>query len=156
MDTVLERPRWRFTLDYRFSKRFIYGLEYNPAANELNPIRATWDLNPEKKSSPFVSLGTSSDRIGSRKSTRAYYLTCAKSLPHTALAPYMSINYSEQDRGFNFPFGANYQLDRHWGLLPMYDGHGSHLMLNYQQKDYWISAGWIWLRRAGISVGYGF
>lgn len=156
VDTELQRPRWRFTLDYRFSARFIAGLEYNPAAQELNPVRFTWDIVKETDDAPLISIGTSSDRIGSRKDTRAYYLTVAKAIPGTNIAPYFSLNYSEQNRGVNFPFGMNYQINEAWSLLAMNDGHKSHLLLNYQQRDYWVTVGWIWSERVGVSLGWGF
>lgn len=156
VDTDLDRPRWRITLDYRVNERFIYGIEYNPAANELNPFRATYDAVLETEKSPMVSFGVSSDRIGTDKGNLMYYVTVAKNIRDTPISPYVGLAYSEQDKGFNVPFGANIALSEEWSLMPMFDGRRGHMMLNYKQPDYWISAGWIWFERIGIAVGFGF
>jgi hypothetical protein len=83
------------TLDYRVNLRLLVGVEYNPAAKEFNPLRLTYDLTQETATTPLVSLGTSSDRIGSPKGTQMYYLTVAKTLRGTPLAPYLSVAYSD-------------------------------------------------------------
>lgn len=156
VDTDLDRPRWRITLDYRVNERFIYGIEYNPAANELNPFRATYDAILETEKTPLVSFGVSSDRIGTEKGNLMYYMTIAKNIPGTPISPYVGIAYSEQDKAFNCPFGANITLGNEISLMPMFDGKRAHLMLTYKQPDYWITVGWIWFERFGIAIGTGF
>ena len=130
-------------------------MEYNPAASELAP-RGNWYLQTESESRPALILGTSSDRIGTPEGTQAYYLTAAKRIPQTPIAPYLSLNYSEFDRGWNFPFGASVNLSDSWSLLTMYDGQGSHFLVNYRGKGYGISLMLIWVKRVGISVSTGF
>jgi hypothetical protein len=104
----------------------------------------------------MVSLGASSDRIGTAEGERAYYATFAKTFASIGIAPYLSFNYSEADDGFNFPFGANYKIDERFGLLGMYDGHKSHLILNYTAEKFTVGLMWIWLERPGVSVSWGF
>jgi len=104
----------------------------------------------------MISLGTSSDRIGTREDDRAYYATLAKSFASVGIAPYLSINYSESDDGFNFPFGANYKINERFGIMGMYDGHKSHLILNFYQDEFTVGLMWIWLKRPGLSVSWGF
>jgi hypothetical protein len=156
IDTKLSRPRWRWTLDYRVNRKLLVGVEWNPAAKEFNPLRLTYDLTSETKTTPLISLGTSSDRVGSPEGTQMYYLTVAKTLPQTQLAPYVSLAYSEWDDGFNVPFGVYWHINPHWNLLAMNDGRQSHLLLTHQWRDGWITVGWIWLKRFSVSIGWGF
>jgi hypothetical protein len=155
VDTDVDRARWRFTVQYRLTPRFQAGIEFNPGESEVGPL-ANWVLLPETAQYPMISLGTSSDRIGTQKGERAYYATFAKSFPNIGLAPYVSINYSASDEAFNFPFGANYQFDDWFGLMGMYDGHKSHLILNYRHQNMNVGLMWIWLKRPGISFSIGF
>lgn len=111
-------------------------------------------LQTETENRPHISLGTSSDRIGTPEGPKSYYATFAKALP--GVAPYVSINYSEFEDGFNFPFGASFALNSTFDLLAMNDGRKSHLLLTYKQPSYNLSLMWIWLRRPGISVSFGF
>lgn len=104
----------------------------------------------------MVHLNTSSDRIGTPKGYEQVSLTFAKGIGGTALAPYLSVTYSEFERGFVFPFGINYQINPSWSVLGMNDGRKSHLMLNYAAKDYYVQLGWIWLRHPSITIGWGF
>lgn len=156
VDTELDRPRWRMTLDYRINDRLIYGIEYNPAAEEINPFRATWDAVLETERTPMVTFGVSSDRIGTDKGKLMYYMTIAKQIPNSRISPYVGIAYSEQDKGFNFPFGAYIQLSNEWSIMPMFDGKRAHLLATYRQPDYWITGGWFWFERLGIAFGTGF
>lgn len=117
---------------------------------------ANWIMTTETTRYPMLSLGTSSDRIGSREGTQGYYLTIAKSVPKWHVAPYFSINYSATDRGINYPFGANIALAPQWDLLPMNDGRRSHLLLTYKQKSYSISLLAVYMRHVGVSVGFAF
>jgi len=155
VDTDLPRPRWRFTGTYRFSSRLQAGLEYNPAAGEVNPI-GNFVLFTETATRPGVSLGTSSDRIGTPPGPRAYYATFAKGFPQLGIGPYVSVNYSEFERGLTFSFGVNVRLNDQWNLLPMNDGRRSHLLLTYTKENMSVSLMWIWLQRPGISVSFGF
>lgn len=154
-DTPEQRPRWRFNAAYRVMPRLQVGLEYNPVVSELVPT-ANWVLSTETQHSPLLSLGTSSDRIGSPVGTHAYYLTIAKGFPHQHIAPYFSINYSETDHAVNYPFGVNIALGKQWDLLPMNDGRRTHLLLTYKQKSYNVSLIAVYMRHVGISISFSF
>ena len=143
------------TLDYHFTPRLNLGVEYNIAADELNP-RGNYQLFNEGKYNPTVSLGTSSDRIGSPKGTQAYFVTFGKTIPKTFVAPYFSVNYSSWDKELNFPFGANFQLHPRFGIMPMYDGQRSHLLANYSANGWTLTAIWAWLERVGVASSVGF
>ena len=106
VDTPLDRPRWRATANVRVIPRVQVGVEYNLAADEVDPL-ATFFLLTETEQRPALFLGTSSDRIGSPKGKQAYYLTAAKYLPLVRTAPYVSLNDSQWDEGWNVPFGAS-------------------------------------------------
>jgi hypothetical protein len=62
----------------------------------------------------MISLGTSSDRIGTPPGPHAYYITFAKGIDKLRIAPYLSINYSEFEQRINFPFGVNVGLTTQW------------------------------------------
>lgn len=155
VDTDLERPRWRLTLNYRLHQRAQVGVEYNPAADEVGPLLNLFLLT-ETDNQPALFLGTSSDRIGSPPGTQSYYLTIAKLLPRVPISVYASLNYSEWDEEMNFPFGANLELGKGFSMRPMYDGQRSHLLLNYFTHQYGISLMYVWYEKFGISLTAGF
>jgi hypothetical protein len=115
---------------------------------------ANWIVTPESGRSPMVSVGTSSDRIFSPPGYQSYYATFAKSLP--GVTPYVSLFYSEWERGWLFPFGANIRLSDRWELQPMHDGRNTHLLLNHRMETMHISAMLIKMRYPGVSVGFAF
>ncbi len=154
-DTPEKRPRWRINTAYRVTTRLQVGLEFNLAVGEVTPT-ANWTLSPQTVRWPLVNLGTSSDRIGTPEGKQAYYLTFAKGVSALRSAPYFSINYSETDKKFNFPFGVNVSLAPHWDFLPLYDGNRTHLLLTYKERDWNVSLIAIYLRRPGVSVGFAF
>ena len=149
------RPRHRLTVDYNVSERLQIGFEYNPAVGEVGP-RATLVLVPESSGSPQVHLNTSSDRIGTPKGYQLVSVNVSKTIPGTKLAPYGSITYSGYEKGLVFPFGMNWQVAPHFGVLAMNDGRKSHLLLTYSQERYFVQLGWIWLKHPSITVGFGF
>ena len=155
VDTPLERPRWRTTVNYRVVPTLQLGVELNPAAREVGPL-VTWFLLTEGERRPAVFLGTSSDRIGSPEGTQSYYLTAAKYLPAARTSPYLSLNYSEWDRGWNVPFGATLELGRGIAVRPMYDGRRTHLLGSYSTERLTVTAIWAWLERAGVAMSVGF
>jgi hypothetical protein len=155
VDTELERPRWRSTLAYRVLPTLQIGAEFNPAAREVGPI-ATWFFLTEQGRRPAAFLGTSSDRIGSPKGKQAYYLTAAKNLDPVPASVYASLNYSEWDKGFNFPFGANVEVYPRVTIQPMYDGHRTHLLGSYVADRYGVTLIYAWFDRAGIAASVGF
>lgn len=124
-------------------------------AKELGPL-VTWYVLTETNTRPALFLGTSSDRIGSPPGTQSYYLTLAKHIPRTPLAPYVSLNYSEWDDGFNFPFGANLTLQKNFSLRPMFDGKRSHLMLTHYYRQWSFTALYVWFEKIGVAASVGF
>lgn len=155
MDTELDRPRWRSTLNYSLTPKLQAGVEYNPAAGEVGPL-LTWFWLTEDERRPALFVGTSSDRIGSPEGTQSYYVTASKHHPSWPVSAYVSANYSEWDGGINFPFGAYVDVGRGFSLQPMYDGQRSHLLVNWQRERYGVSLLWVWLEEAGISFNVGF
>ncbi len=135
--------------------RLQLGLEYNPVADEVGPLMTLFLLT-EGERRPALFLGTSSDRIGSPAGTQSYYLTTAKYLPALHASPYVSVNYSEWDKGWNLPVGANIELGHGLSVQPMYDGNRTHLLGTYATPRYSATLIWAWLERAGVAVSVGF
>ena len=142
-------------MNYRVIPTLQLGVEYNLVAGEVGPL-ATWFLLTEGERRPAVFIGTSSDRIGSPEGAQAYYLTGAKYLPPLRTSPYVSVNYSEWDEGWNLPFGANVELGRGFSMQPMYDGHRTHLLGSFSTARFSATLVWAWLERAGVAVSVGF
>ncbi len=155
VDTDLPRPRWRMTANYRVIPTLQLGVEYNPVADEVGPL-VTWFLLTEGERRPAMFLGTSSDRIGSPAGTQSYYLTTAKYIPGLHASPYVSLNYSQWNEGWNVPFGANLELGRGFSLQPMYDGNRTHLLATYATSRYSATLIWAWLESAGVAFSMGF
>lgn len=155
VDTELDRPRWRSTLHYRLHERLQLGIEINPEADEVGPL-LTWFLLTENERRPALFFGTSSDRIGSPAGEQSYFLTAAKHHPYRPVSAYVSLNYSEWDEDFNLPFGVEVELGERFSVRPMYDGHRTHLMLNFHGRRYGASLIWVWLERFGIAFSTRF
>ena len=155
MDTELERPRWRSTLNYSLHPRVQVGVEINPEADEVGPL-FTLFLLTEGDRRPALFFGTSSDRIGSPAGEQAYFLTAAKRHPSWPVSAYVSLNYSEWDSDFNFPFGVEFELGERFSVRPMYDGQRTHLTMSYQKDRHSISLLWVWLERVGIAYSTRF
>lgn len=155
VDTDLERPRWRFTVNYRLHRNLQVGIEFNPKADEIGPLVNLF-LFTETETRPSVFLGTSSDRIGSPAGEQSYYLTGSKYIKEVSASFYGTINYSEWDDKINFPFGGTYEFGQGLSTRYMYDGDRSHLMVNYFPNTWGVSLMWIWLEEPGISLSYGF
>ena len=155
MDTELERPRWRFTGNYRLHPRFQAGIEFNAVVAEVSPL-ATAFLLTETERRPAVFLGTSSDRIGSPEGMQAYYATTSKSFHALHGSVNATLNYSEWDDRINFPFGAAVEIGG--GLLAryMYDGNRSHLLMDYYFGPVGVSAMYVWLEQFGVAFHGGF
>ena len=81
VDTELDRPRWRFTLNYRIHHRTQVGIEFNPKAQEICPL-LTLFLLTETEKRPALFVGTSSDRIGSPSGKQSYYVLRSASIYH--------------------------------------------------------------------------
>ena len=124
-------------------------------------IRGNWFIQTETDTRPGIIAGTSSDRIGT-PSGQMYFVTFSKLLYANdrglGIAPYVSVNYSEFDQGFNLPFGASIGFGNQWTLLPMYDGHRSHTTLTWSAPDGKSSVTLIaaFNKRFGIALGRNF
>ena len=55
IDTELQRPRWRWTTNYRVIPTLQLGVEYNPVVGEIGPL-VTWFLSTETERRPAVFL----------------------------------------------------------------------------------------------------
>ena len=154
-DLDVDRARWRGTIMRRLHPRLALGVEINPGVEEFGPL-ATLFLLTETHARPSLSLGTSSDRIGSPEGETSVFLTAAKKVPRVPVAPYVSLNWSEWDDGFNVPFGASFFLGSDWSLRPMYDGERTHLMASFSRGPVSVTALWIWLEEAGLAISWGF
>jgi hypothetical protein len=155
VDTEQERPRWRFTANYRLDHRLQVGIEYNPKVEEVGPLFTLFVLTESEKR-PALFLGTSSDRIGSPAGTQSYFATTSKYFPFLRASIYASLNYSEWDEALNFPIGAGIELGKGFSIRPMYDGERSHLLLNYFAGQAGLSLMYVWLEKFGVSVSAGF
>jgi len=154
VDTDLERPRWRFTVNYRLHLRLQVGVELNPKADEIGPLVNLF-LFTETETRPSLFLGTSSDRIGSPAGEQSYYATTSKYIKVLSASLYGTLNYSEWDETFNFPFGGSFEFCQGVSTRYMYDGQRSHLMLNYFPERWGASLMWVWLEKFGLSVSFG-
>jgi hypothetical protein len=136
------------------------GLEYNAVIGEVG-LRGNWFIQTETDDRPAIIFGTSSDRIGT-PSGQAYFVTFSKLAVARengfGVAPYVSLNYSEFDRGFNVPFGASVALGPQWTLIPMYDGHRAHTTLTWSAPSGNTSLSLIaaFNKRFGLSLGRNF
>jgi hypothetical protein len=131
------------------------GVEVNFAVRELG-FRGTWVVQSETETRPMAHLNTSSDRIGTPKGFQQYSATIGKALRGTPFAAYASVTYSEFDRGIVLPFGIGWQATPNLSAIFMIDGKRSHALATYAREDHYVQLGWIWLRRASITVGWGF
>lgn len=153
----MDRARYRGTLMYRVHQRLNVGLEWNPGVGEVGPL-ANLFLLTESELRPALSLGTSSDRIGTESGTTSVYLTAAKRWPGSQLpvSGYLSLNWSETDEGINFPFGGTLYLGERFDLRAMYDGQRTHLLASTSIGRVQLTALWVWLEHAGLALSTGF
>ena len=113
-------------------------------------------LLTETERRPALFLGTSSDRIGSPAGEQSWFATVSKYIPGLRTSFYGSLNYSEWDGRFNFPFGASVELGRGFSFRPMHDGDRWHAMLNCFSRQYGVSLMYVWLETMGVSASAGF
>lgn len=140
---------------YRATPRLQVGVEGNIAAEEVGPL-LNWIVTHETEKTPLVTFGTSSDRIFSPKGEQAYYLTLAKGIHGSNLAPYAGMSWSTWEDRMLFPVGVNVALDKEWDALQMYDGRNSHFLLTYKQASSNVSLVLVKMKHIGLSVGYGW
>ena len=150
----MERPRWRFTANYRIHNRLQVGVEFNPKAKEIGPLFTAF-LITETEAWPALFFGTSSDRVGSPSGEQSYFATVSKYIPALRVSIYGSFNYSEWDEKFNFPVGLGLEVGKGFSVRSMYDGERGHLMFNYFADRYGVSLMLVWLNTMGISLSAG-
>ena len=157
MDIPVDRARYRGTLMYRLHQRLNVGIEWNPGADEFGPLANAFLLT-ETHYRPALSMGTSSDRIGTEAGTTSVYLTAAKRWPspNVPLSGYLSLNWSETDEAINFPFGGTLHLGERYGVRGMYDGQRTHLLASGTFSRITVTALWVWLEHFGVSLSTGF
>jgi hypothetical protein len=141
----------------RVHPRLNLGIEWNPGESEVGPL-ANLFLFTETHLRPALSLGTSSDRIGTDAHTTSAFLTAAKRWPspRVPLSGYVSLNWSESDDTVNFPFGATLHLGERYDVRAMYDGERTHLLAGVQIGRVSLTALWVWLEHAGVALSTGF
>ena len=142
---------------YRIHQRLNLGIEWNPTPPKTPPL-ADLFLLMETHSVPAVSLGTSSDRIGTEAGTTSVFLTAAKRWPspRLPLSGYVSLNWSETDDGFNYPFGGTIHIGERYGIRAMYDGQRTHLLASATWNRWTLTALWVWLEHPGVALSTGF
>jgi hypothetical protein len=140
---------------YRATPRLQIGLEGNIAAEEVGPL-LNWIVSPETTGTPMVTLGTSSDRIFSPKGEQAYYLTAAKGIPGTPVAPYVGLSWSTWEDKLLLPAGVNVALAPAWDFLQMYDGRNCHSLVTFKTAKVNYTLMLVRMRHIGLSVGIGF
>lgn len=153
----IDRATWRNTLVYRLNPVFQLGVEYNPLADNVEPL-ANWRVVTESAARPAVILGVSSDRIGTPEG-KAYYATVAKGLAlrgGRSLSPYVGLLWSEHDDRLLFPWGAAVALGGGVSLTPTYDGHAFHLMASHSRGRYTFTGLLVRLRDPGVALTVGF
>lgn len=139
----------------RFGSILEVSVEVNPVVGEFGP-RGNLFLVRETERLPALSLGTSSDRLGTKKGMQSYYATASKTVTPLRMAPYVSLNWSETDDGFNVPFGANVYFGKRFTLLAMYDGHYTHLVPSRSWGAWTTSIVLARMEYWGVTVGVEF
>jgi len=142
---------------YRLTPDLQVGVEVNPLAPEVGPL-ANWRVLRETENRPALSIGTSSDRIGTPYG-RAYYATLSKDLEAQTglpIAPYISVLYGSYEDEFVYPFGATIRLGKQWTATPTFDGHAFHQLVTYSWDRYSVTGLLVRGRHPGIAFNVGF
>ena len=142
-------------MNYRFSRRFQAGLEWNPLDDDWGPL-ANWTALEETKARPAFILGTSSDRIGTDRG-QSYYGTFSKSLApwlDLPIAPYVGAAFRDADDEWTEVAGLNYLLfDRRLSVTHLWDGENFHTTLDVPVKN--AVVGLLLAQQEDPSVGEG-
>jgi hypothetical protein len=153
-----DRARIRTTLSYQFTPSFSAGIEYNPLAEDLEPI-ANWRLWAETDERPALIVGTSSARIGSSKGN-SYNLTFVKSLDSWTglpVAPYAGVSFDDNEEKWSLIGGLSIAWTEEWNSLHLWDGYNFHtvvdralgdhslgLVIAQQDEDWYAGLSWSW------------
>jgi len=129
---IIDRARWRTVVLYQAFPRVTLGVEYNPLADDVNPL-VNLLVFPEGDYTPAVMMGTSSDRIGTESGT-AFFATASKDLEGLTclpIAPYVGASYGTFDDELVPIGGLNIRIGEHLRASAIFDGKKVHPMLSW-------------------------
>jgi hypothetical protein len=154
---ILDRAKWRNTLTYHLLPRLMVGVEYNPLADDVNPL-VNWLAVTETEKRPAVILGTSSDRIGTPSGT-SFYVTASKNLKRELklpIAPYVGVAYGTYEDRLRPIGGLNVNFTNALSSLVIFDGVKVHPTLNYAYRRHVFSFVLAMGNKPGISYSISF
>jgi hypothetical protein len=154
---VVERAKWRNTLMWHPHHRISLGVEYNPLADDVNPL-ANLILLQETKSLPAIIAGTSSDRIGTPEG-QAFYLTVSKDLQHWTglpVAPYAGVSYGTWDDEAVVIGGLNVRITKKLSAMGIFDGHKVHPTITWSQDQWTLGLMLAYGKEPGVFFNYRF
>ena len=154
---ILDRAKWRNTLTYRLLPRLMVGVEYNPLADDVNPL-VNWLAVTETEKRPALILGTSSDRIGTPTGT-SFYLTASKNLKREIrlpVAPYVGVAYGTYEDRFRAIGGLNINFTDSLSSLVIFDGVKVSPTLSYAYRRHIFSFVLAQGKKAGVSYSISF
>ena len=129
---IIDRARWRTVMLYQAFPRLTLGVEYNPLANDVNPL-VNFVAMKESEYLPGIILGTSSDRIGTASGT-AFFVTASKDLEELTglpIAPYVGASYGTFDDELVPIGGLNVRVGDHFSARAVFDGKKVHPMFSW-------------------------
>lgn len=120
--------------------RLSLGLEYNPRADDVNPL-ANWVAVTERRHRPALIFGTSSDRIGTPEG-QAYYGTVSKDLESVngwPVAPYVGVAYGTFENDLSAIGGIRVRLPRRFAVVATWDGENLNSAAEYGFRQHVFS-----------------
>jgi hypothetical protein len=157
ISSVLDRAKWRNTLMWHPHHRISLGVEYNPLADDINPL-ANLILHQETDLLPAVIAGTSSDRIGTPDG-QAFYITVSKDIEKWTklpIAPYVGVSYGTYDDEAVVIGGLNVRLTKNLSAMALFDGHKVHPTVTWAQDSWSVGAMLAFGKDPGIFFNYRF
>ena len=154
---ILDRAKWRNTLTYRVLPRLMIGVEYNPLADDVNPL-VNWLAVTETRKRPALIFGTSSDRIGTPSGT-SFYVTASKSLKRETklpIAPYVGVAYGTYEDRLRPIGGLNVTFTDQISSLVIFDGVKVSPTLSYAYRRHIFSFVLAQGNKPGVSYSISF
>jgi hypothetical protein len=154
---ILDRAKWRNTLTYHLLPRLTVGVEYNPLADDVNPL-VNWLAVTETEKRPAVIFGTSSDRIGTPSGT-SFYVTASKNLKRELklpVAPYVGVAYGTYEDRLRPIGGLNINFTNALSSLVIFDGVKVHPTLSYAYRRHVFSFILAMGNKPGLSYSISF
>ena len=151
------RAKWRNTLTYRVLPRLMIGVEYNPLADDVNPL-VNWLAVTETRKRPALIFGTSSDRIGTPSGT-SFYVTASKSLKRETklpIAPYVGVAYGTYEDRLRPIGGLNVTFTDQISSLVIFDGVKVSPTLSYAYRRHIFSFVLAQGNKPGVSYSISF